>query len=203
MARRQGALAGELRALRERAVLDAAADVLSRRGPEGFSVRDVAKSAGASTMVIYTLFGGREGLLDALWRDGLERIADAFDRVPDHGSLSGLARLARAYRRFAVANKQYYFALSAGPRLTLPVRQSRAFQILVDAVRRGLDAGLLARNPPELVADALWGLVHGMVSLELGGHFSSPKVAEERLLRAGAALLSGLRAGSGEGASSG
>jgi hypothetical protein len=34
-----------------------------------------------------------------------------------------------------------------------------------------------------------------MVSLELGGHFASTKVAEERFVAAGVALLRGLRAG--------
>jgi AcrR family transcriptional regulator len=180
------------RAAKEGVVLDAASDVLSRHGPAGFSVREVAKASGASTMIIYTLFGGRDELLDSLWRRGLDRLAETFDQVPEQDTASGLGGIARAYRTFALANPHYYVALSSAPRSILPVRQSRAFQILVSAVRRAMDRGLLRSGSPEGVADALWGLVHGMVSLELGGHFSSTKVAEERLLAAGAALLAGL-----------
>jgi len=35
------------------------------------------------------------------------------------------------------------------------------------------------------VADALWALVHGMVSFELGGYFDSARKAEEILVMAG------------------
>jgi AcrR family transcriptional regulator len=190
----RSSLVDEARAAREQALLHAAGEVLSRHGPEGFNVREVARSVGASTMVVYTLFGGREGLLDALTQEGLDRLASAYDRVPAHDSLAGLAQIARAYRRFAIANRHYYNALFAAPRSNALVRESRAYRILVDAVRGCIERGALASATPEAVADALWGLVHGMVSLELAGHFSSAKLAEERFLSAGEALLNGLRA---------
>jgi hypothetical protein len=107
--------------------------------------------------------------------------------------LAGLAHVARAYRRFAITNRQHYHALFAAPRSNMQVRESRAYRILVDAVRDCMTGGVLTKADPEAVADALWGLVHGMVSLELGGHFSSAKLAEERFLSAGEALLEGLR----------
>jgi AcrR family transcriptional regulator len=181
----------ETRAAKERVVLDAAAEVLVRSGRDGFNVRDVGKLAGASTMIVYTLFGGRDELLDRLWLRGLDDLARAFERVPNRSTLAGLGGLARAYRRFALANKYFYLALSGSPRTILPVRSCEAFRILVAGVDGAMQSGLLDRTDAEAVADGLWGLVHGMVSLELGGHFPNSATAERRLMAAGAALLAG------------
>src|SRR6266496_211382 len=40
---------------------------------------------------------------------------------------------------------------------------------LVDAVRRGQEAGLLEDAPPGRIALSCWGIAHGLVSLELAG----------------------------------
>src|SRR5260221_12941128 len=74
------ALATEANLAKERALLDAAARLLARHGPDGFNVRAVAKAVGASTMVIYTRFGGRDGRVDALRRDSLSRLGDTLGR---------------------------------------------------------------------------------------------------------------------------
>lgn len=191
--RSRGTLGDAARAAKVRTVLDATARALSSAGPGAFNVRDVAKRVGASTMVVYTLFGGRDGLLDELRRDCLERLAIAFDAVPNKGTLRGLGALSLLYRRFALDNREYYHALSASPLAGAAMRESRALQILVEAVRECMARGTLASADPAAVADGLWGLVHGMVGLELGGHFADATVAEHRLVRAGSALLAGLR----------
>jgi hypothetical protein len=65
--------------------------------------------------------------------------------------------------------------------------------VLVAAVERAIDAGVLAATPARTVADALWALVHGMVSLELRGYFASGAIAEERFRVAGLAMIAGFR----------
>jgi AcrR family transcriptional regulator len=191
-------LRAESRALRERSVLDAAARVLVQAGATGLTVRAVADEAGASTMVLYTLFGGRDGLLDALCRDGLARLGAALARGRGRsgtGATVVLYGLAARYRRFALCDPPFYHALSIVLRPGPLVRASDAFQFLVDAVEECMSAGELAPADPELVADALWALVHGLVSLELGGHFASAAAAERCFAAAGAAILDGFRRG--------
>jgi AcrR family transcriptional regulator len=188
------------RAAKARVVLDAAADVLARQGPEGFSLREVAKRVGSSTMVIYTLFGGRDKLLDALCRDGLARLGEALARVEEVGAadpLSALGALALEYRRFALANRPYYHALTVALGPGALVRESTAFQALVATVSRFVEKGLLAPVPPLAIADAMWALVHGMVSLELRDYFASEDVAEARFKMAGMALIAGFRSDPG------
>jgi AcrR family transcriptional regulator len=189
--RQRAPLAQAAAQTKRRALLDAAATLLVRRGPEGFNVRAVAQAVGASTMVVYTLFGGRDELLGAVCRDSLERLAAALERVGGAESLDGLGALALAYRRFALRNREYYHALAASGRSSALVRESRAFGLLVDCVRRLVARGVLVPADPEEVTDALWALVHGMVSLELGGHFASARIAEARFRAAGRAMLRG------------
>jgi AcrR family transcriptional regulator len=176
-------------------VLDAAAEVLQKRGPSGFNVREVARTAGASTIVVYTLFGSRDALLAALQNDWLERLAEALQRVRKGSSLQRLGGLALAYREFALRNPQYYGALSlgrgAGSDFARAVRLSASFRLLVDLVKQSMDDGFLAARDPESVADSLWGLVHGIVGLELGGYFDSATTAARRLVIAGDAMLRG------------
>jgi hypothetical protein len=109
--------------------------------------------------------------------------------------LAALGGLALEYRRFALANRPYYYALSTTLGSSALVRASTAFKVLLGTAKRCIDQGLLAPVPPIAIADALWALVHGVVSLELRNWFASEEVAEQRLRMAGIALLAGFRAG--------
>ncbi|HEY1178956.1 MAG TPA: TetR family transcriptional regulator, partial [Phytomonospora sp.] len=53
-----------------RVFLDAGVRVLRADGAVRLTLRRVAEAAGASTMGIYTCFGGRHGLLEAMYRHG-------------------------------------------------------------------------------------------------------------------------------------
>jgi hypothetical protein len=53
----------------------------------------------------------------------------------------------------------------------VPTPESEAtFAPLVDVVRRGVESGQLPDADPVTLAAACWATVHGLVSLELGGH---------------------------------
>ena len=59
--------------LRQR-VLDVACRLLMNAGPESLTVRRIAAEADCPTTVIYTMFGGKEGLAEALYLEGFERV---------------------------------------------------------------------------------------------------------------------------------
>jgi AcrR family transcriptional regulator len=70
---------------------------------------------GCSTTVLYTMFGGKEGLADALSREGFERLRCRLDRVPDEDPLARLRALAHAYRANALAERAYYRVMFQRP----------------------------------------------------------------------------------------
>jgi hypothetical protein len=66
-----------------------------------------------------------------------------------------------------------------------------AFGELVDAVRRGIDAGALRPGDPVDIAEGIWATCHGLVSLELAGMGFVPD-REAHFEATNAALLRGL-----------
>ena len=185
---------GELRA----AVLEAATRLLLTEGPRGLATRRVAAAVGVSTTAIYTLFGGKEGLVDALYLEGFERLRVALEEVPrTEDALADLEALGWAYRASALADPDLY-AVMFGRAVTgyAPPRESvdrskRRFRVMVEAVQRCIDAGVLVPADPVEVADVLWAAAHGMVSLELAGYYPDPELARSRYR---AALVSAVSA---------
>ena len=156
------------------------------------------------------MFGGKEGLVEGLYIDGFDRLARVLGAVPKGpgaDALSYLGALGWAYRRNALANPAYYAVMfgrpipefSPSPESLLRARST--FGVLAEAVRGCMEAGIFERGNPEEVADVLWAGVHGVVSLELAGHFPEGEGERlfERTLRAvGAGLVRGdLRRGGG------
>ena len=69
-------------ALRAR-LLQVAGDRLEAEGIEGLSMRPLARAAGCSTMVFYTEFQSKDGLLDALADERAARLLEAVETVAD------------------------------------------------------------------------------------------------------------------------
>src|SRR2546430_275955 len=83
--------------------------VLAERGAAELTVRRVAEAAGASTMGIYTRFGSRAGMLEAIYRRGFELLRDALVEARDAAPAGvRIVPLAIAYRRVAPGNPPPY-----------------------------------------------------------------------------------------------
>ena len=188
-------------AIRQR-VLDSTGELLVRSSPASLTVRAVAAQAGCSTMMIYTLFGGKEPLLEAVYLDAFERLQTALDSCSQESdAIERLRRLAHAYRSFGLANRTLYAAMFSQPiasaRLsgTQARRQTQSFALLVEAVRYARDMGALPmRYSLDIVADSLWSVVHGHVSLEVSGHFDDANASSKRFEALVDVFLTGLSA---------
>ncbi|MFJ2521124.1 TetR/AcrR family transcriptional regulator [Cellulosimicrobium cellulans] len=173
-------------ALRDR-LLDVASRAISEHGEGAVTVRSVATAAGTSPSAVYALFGSRDELVAAVSAEGFRRFAArlaAVGRTDDPGA--DLAALGRAYRVFALADPHFYavmFARGVRPAADRPRAVEEAtFLVLRDAVARLVPDATTADD----VALGLWGLVHGLVSLELAGLV--PGDDGERAARFGATL---------------
>ncbi|MEV4113655.1 TetR/AcrR family transcriptional regulator [Nonomuraea sp. NPDC049695] len=169
------------------AILDAATHLLVTEGPAALTVRRIAGEVGCSTKVIYTLFGGKDGLSEALWLEGFAR----FERwLLEEGGVGdgsdALARLRRgldAYRAYALAEPDYYRVMFLGamagftPGDEAVESAKRTFGLLMQAVGKCLETGALRGGEAGEIADVLWMAIHGAVSLEILGHFDEPTAA--------------------------
>ncbi len=157
-------------------LLDTAGTLLTAEGPDALSLRRLATEAGTSTSAVYALFGGKPGILRALFIEAFTRFAAHLDTVaPSTDPLADILALGRAYRASALADPHLYAVMFGSPVPGFePAPEDYAhaeatFATLLDAVRRAIAAGLLVAADPALVATALWAGVHGLVSLELHG----------------------------------
>ncbi|MDQ1696870.1 MAG: hypothetical protein QOJ03_2223, partial [Frankiaceae bacterium] len=58
-------------------LIDEAGRILSTEGAAALSLRRLAAATGTSTMAVYTLFGDKQGLLAAMYREGFARLGAA------------------------------------------------------------------------------------------------------------------------------
>ncbi|MEE6296472.1 TetR/AcrR family transcriptional regulator [Georgenia wangjunii] len=92
-----------------RRLVECAARAISADGAGAVSLRTVAASAGTTTAAVYTLFGSREGLLNAVVEEGFEGLAGHLTAVPPTDDpAADLLSLGLAYRESALADPHYY-----------------------------------------------------------------------------------------------
>ena len=90
-------------------ILDAAGRLLVEEGPQALSMRRVAREVNASTQVLYTMFGGKDGLANELFLEGFERLAGAHGAARrSEDPLRHLYDRAEVYFENALANPNYY-----------------------------------------------------------------------------------------------
>ncbi|WP_235013097.1 TetR/AcrR family transcriptional regulator [Arthrobacter sp. SLBN-100] len=150
-------------------LLAVTAELVNRDGPAKVTLRDVASAAGTSTTAVYSLFGGKSQLLTAVVDDGFRSFRDSqVAAAPD-----GLQGLGMAYRTWALEHRALYRLMFGGALAAYvdcqpsPEISAGAMEPLIDAVASAQAAGALRAEPVEIMALAIWGQVHGLVSLEL------------------------------------
>ncbi|HEY8296048.1 MAG TPA: TetR/AcrR family transcriptional regulator [Micrococcaceae bacterium] len=161
--------------LRQR-LLASAAELVHAKGVDGLSMRQLAAVVGTSTTAIYSLFGGKSELLEAVVMRGFTSFTSAqAEAVGGRDAIVDLRNLGTAYRRWALANPTLYTLMFSGA-LNDFVRSEEALSSstdglrpLIAAVRLGQATRVLRAADPESVAMHLWATVHGLASLELAG----------------------------------
>src|SRR5439155_14458417 len=83
--------------------------LISSDGPKALSLRKLAADAGTSTTAVYSLFGSKPDLVNALYAEGFRRFGTRLAAVPHTGDAApALVRLGIAYRESALADPHPY-----------------------------------------------------------------------------------------------
>ncbi|NEM04546.1 WHG domain-containing protein [Geodermatophilus normandii] len=139
---------------------------------EPVTLRALVEGTGASTMAVYTHFGGMPGLWSAVRQEGFTRLAARLAAVPrTDDAVHDLAALGVAYARSALAHPELYRAMfDAGADLADEAVADASFDLLVAAAARARDEGRLASDAdPRTLATQVWAAGHGLVSLVVQG----------------------------------
>jgi AcrR family transcriptional regulator len=193
----------DLRGALRQGMLDAASRLLVEEGPAALTVRKVAEEVNCSTTLLYSIFGGKDGLTNALYLEGCSRLKRDFDAAAPEleavDALQGVWVCARAYLGYARRNPSYYLVMFgdviAGfiPPLESRVEAWGTFTPLIQQFERCMDEGLLPRSSPTAAARLLWAALHGIASLELKGYYLKKEHPDELFKAAVSAILLSLK----------
>ena len=162
-------------------ILDAARELFARDGYEAVTMRKIAEAIEYSPTAIYLHFKDKESLVRELCLTDFDALARAFQRIarePD--PLERLRKVGLAYADFALEHPNHYRLMFMTPhpgdvkdeeetakRKGNP--EADAYAFLVATVAEAIEKGLLRPElkDPNLVAQAAWAGVHGVVSLHV------------------------------------
>ena len=148
-------------------IIASALQILQTDGPAALTVRRITDAAGCSTTGVYTHFGGKAGVIEAIFVDGFESFDAAIAAPLDNGDLY---EAGRAYRRWAVAHPTQYMVMFGRavpdfePSPTALGSATVAFERLVDGVRRVMASD---EDDARSMAFHVFATLHGYVMLEV------------------------------------
>lgn len=197
----------DLRQTLRQGMLDAATRLLTEEGPAALTVRRVAEAVNCSTTLLYSFFGGKEGLANELYLEGFARLKQEFleasaQAAQKKENTEGLAPLrlhARIYHQYARRNPSYYMVMfgDAIAGFVPPVESRKqawaSLAVLIDTFDACMKNGALPPSNPTAAARLLWAAMHGAVSLELKGYYLKTERADELFDAAVNAVLRSLQ----------
>ena len=142
------------------ALLDAAEELLATSGPGAVTVRAVAEARGTTTRAVYSLFGGKTGLLEQLAGRGYDVLTELVSSLPvsDDPAADLVAAGAHGFRVFA-SERPHLFRLTFEHVTAETVqdpdvrRRARAsYHALVRWVARAQAGGVVDHRPEAAVA---------------------------------------------------
>lgn len=160
------------------AVLQAAERLFSKRPLAEVTMEEIATAAGVAVGSVYNHFGSKAGLHAALVERALDTDRYYMDLayVPGRSPVDQLYAASEEYLAFYLANPEYFrmLAFPADPgsypagrdlaeRLAESVNEQNAR--MVEAIRLGVEAGVIREVDPHDMATVLWAAWNGIISL--------------------------------------
>ncbi|MFE6980128.1 TetR/AcrR family transcriptional regulator [Streptomyces griseus] len=179
---------------------------IATAGASALSLNAIAKRMGVSGPALYRYYAGRDELITELIRDAYRSLADAVRAAAGTGA--DLAGLAHVLRDWALADPQRYFLIYGtpvpgyhAPEEITGISQEIMADLLTacaalepDAPATPFAAHLVGHRdwagdhpaPPGALHRALafWTRLHGVLSLELAGHFTGMAFDPAQLFQA-------------------
>jgi AcrR family transcriptional regulator len=167
---------------------------ISEAGASALSLKAIATQMGMTAPALYRYYGSRDELLTQLILSTYREIAELVEAAVDVDSTpSGqLTDIAQALRRWAVANPQRYLLLygTPVPGYHAPPAATELAQRNLDPILSGFAALVDHHADPGSDSTTLlrsvtfWTRLHGVLSLELAGHFVGMSIDTDQLYAA-------------------
>ena len=172
------------------ALIKATVKLLTEKGPNAISLREVARIAGVSHGAPAHHFGDKAGLLTAVAIEGYLLLADTLNARIEHKRTPRVRLLAagEGYVRFAISHPGHFSVMFLSEQIhatspALAEARQKPRDVLQQSVIETEGTEIGSRKLVGIVT-ALWSQVHGFSTLWLTGNFGDPNDKElfERLL---------------------
>lgn len=164
----------------EHALLDAALRSITVDGLQKLSLRQLAKEIGVSHNAPYQHFPDKESLIAALAERGFQQLGEAIDeatatRLPSD-PVARLIAVAQCYVAFMAQNPAYMDVMFGSfPHMdyaTLSGAAIATLDKLVALVVEGQHHGVIREGDAQLMAGAVWSMVHGISGIFIARKFA-------------------------------
>lgn len=168
--------AREKEALRQ-SILDAASQLVVEQGHDNLSIRKIAEKIEYAPSTIYLYFQDKFEILASICIEVFDHLTEKLQALaetePD--PIEALRRGLHCYVDFGLTHRSHYQVTFMTPMPELepnhPAVQlgpdqagNRCFDCLLQAIDRGIQAGVLRKGDTNMMAQATWLAVHGLTS---------------------------------------
>jgi AcrR family transcriptional regulator len=156
------------------ALIEAGAEILSKEGVNGLSLRKVASKAGVSHAAPYAHFPDKQTLIAAISTEGYRMLYERLEAARQRYQADPLRQLveaAWAYVDFAINDPAHFKVTFSGiieKEKDYPAfveMTKKTFGLVVQIIAACQEAGILKSGPADVMAVSVWSLVHGVASL--------------------------------------
>jgi AcrR family transcriptional regulator len=172
------------------ALISAGLEILSEKGIEGLSLRNVAKKIGVSHTAPYNHFSDKQALLAAISTAGHEQLYKVLMNTfkkSKHSSTDIMVEIAWSYLQFALDDPDKYKLMFSGALedernhpgyMAISLKSISLFEEIIAFCQSKRQ---LAEGKVEMVAIKLWSSVHGFTTLILEDQFPKEYLQDQNL----------------------
>ena len=160
-------------------ILDTALQLVTEKGADKLSLREIARQVDYSPAGLYEYFGSKDEIIDALCLEGNNRLGQALKIISTEMPYQEyLVELGLAYIRFAQLNSEFFTLMFT--RLQVGIQEFPSTEaefhaddpalILFRAVKQGIDNGYFQTDEKYNIwemAYSFWATAHGLAMLQV------------------------------------
>lgn len=162
-------------------ILRVAANMVEEQGPDGVTMREVAKRIGYSPTTIYVYYKNKLELLMSAVMRAFDLFADSLEQAAPAGEIVGrLRKAAQGYVAWGIDNPAMYrmmfeyVMMHSAPVVATPPPEMRevayrSWRFQRSLLAMAVDAGKLRIDDLDEATNITWAVLHGLTSLTISG----------------------------------
>lgn len=177
-------------------ILNAARQIARQEGWGAVTVRRIADLVEYTPPIVYEYFAGKDALLVELQAQGFAQLADRVQAslAREEDARQRLLTAAGAYLDFAYTEPELYQLMHGVSSAAVPLdrtlsQATRIGDIMEGCLKDWAAAEGITLADPAAAVEITWGLLHGLVSVEMLGRIDGGQVRVQHLARQGIEAL--------------